>query len=309
MFDIAIIGAGPAGLSAAITARVRNKEVIVVSNSHNDMPLAKASRVDNYPGMPKASGIEILEAMAAQAESLGATIERARATSVLPTSFGDAATTFAVTTSKDHFEARSIILAVGANTAGDLLPGEAELLGRGVSYCATCDGMFYRNSEVCLYGLSADAFMEALFMLELGAKVHYVTQGPTEGLLALVPDESKGAIEIIKGSIEAVTGDEHAVTGAIVAPSPEGVPAAQAEKRHIPCKGVFLLRPSITPSSLLSGLSVEGGAIATDSQKQTSIRGVFAAGDCAGKPHQIAKAVGEGQVACLSAVKHLRGLD
>lgn len=311
MHDIAIIGGGPAGLSAALTARARNKDVLIISNPAEENPLAASKLVDNYPGMPGATGLHILTTMHVQAHRAGAKFLQARAISVVPMASGEPAqTSFSITTSSDYVEARSLILACGASSGGKPLPGELEYLGRGVSYCATCDGMLYRSSTVLIAGLSHEAADEADFMAELGATVHYVARAMPPGLDARIHRHT--------GKILSIKGDALGVTHARIAERPADSPRGpELEKRtseslrdepnevELEVHGVFILRPGIAPTSLLASLATEGGYLKTDAQMHTNVEGVFAAGDCTGRPLQIAKAVGEGQVAVLSAVEYL----
>jgi thioredoxin reductase (NADPH) len=285
MYDITIVGAGPAGLSAAITARARNKEVLVVSNKPQESPLAKSQLVENYPGLPQVSGLKLLEEMLAQAHDLGTAFRYERVISVLP--MGEY---FSVTSGSDVLETRSVILATGIQLTKPY-SGEVEFLGRGVSYCATCDGMLYRRSTVCVVGLNAESVEEANFLAELGAKVVFIAKKPTTGLAETILAE-QGTVTEIKGDAMGVTEltFKNKVTEKI---------------ESIPCNGVFILRSSIAPSALIPSLELLDGSIAVDKQMHTNIPGVFAAGDCTGKPLQIAKAVGEGQQACFSAVEYL----
>jgi thioredoxin reductase (NADPH) len=285
MYDLVIIGAGPAGLSAAITARARNKEVLVVSNKPQLSPLATSHHVDNYPGVPQTSGIALLEEMVAQAHSLGAQFRYERIISVLP--MGEY---FSVTTGSDVLEARAVILATGTQFAQPFA-GEAEFLGRGVSYCATCDGMLYRTSTVCVVGLNSESVEEANFLAELGAKVVYLAKKTPAGLV--------DSILVEEGTVTEITGDVMGVTAL-------AFKSKDSEKiESIPCNGVFILRPSIAPDALIPGLELDDGFIVVDKQMRTNIPGIFAAGDCTGKPLQIAKSVGEGQQATFSAVDYL----
>ena len=291
MYDIAIIGAGPAGLSAAITARARDKRTLIISNKPQESPLAKAKLVENYPGVAAVSGLQLLELMLAQALGLGVEISYERLISVLP--MGEY---YSLTTSKELFRARSVILAVGAQQ-GKPYPGEAEFLGRGVSYCATCDGMLYKTATVCVVGLNSEAVEEANFLQGIGAKVNFIAPkagADSEGLPRLSPE-----IQLISGKPIEVQGDMMGVTALLVQNRESG------ETEAVSCNGVFILRESIAHNALLAGLKLEDGYIATDSAMRTNVNGVFAAGDCCGKPLQIAKAVGEGQLACFSAAEHL----
>ena len=176
MYDIAIIGAGPAGLSAAITARARNKSVVVVYNKPQDSLLAKAQVVDNYPGLPQVSGLQLLEQMLGHAHSLEVELRFGRVVSVMPV--GDS---FFVSMGSENLDARTVILATGTQAAKPFV-GEAEYLGRGVSYCATCDGMLYRTAAVCVVGFTPEAVDEANFLAELGAQVTFLAKEVPQGL-------------------------------------------------------------------------------------------------------------------------------
>ncbi|MDR0888738.1 MAG: NAD(P)/FAD-dependent oxidoreductase [Coriobacteriales bacterium] len=295
MYDIAIIGAGPAGLSAAITARARDKDVIIISNRPQESPLAKSKLINNYPGLPGISGVGLLENMLKHANELGVNFKPARVISVLPVSEGDA-TTFSITTSDDFVDAKSVILAFGAQTGGKPYPGEQEYLGRGVSYCATCDGMLYRNATVCVAGLSTEAVSEANFLAGLGATVHFISKAPAKDLDT---QDAANTIYAHTGVISSIDGDALGVTG---------VTLKEGDKdAHINCTGVFVLRPSVAPNALLATLQVKDGFVNVDAHMRTNVPGVFAAGDCTGAPLQVAKAVGEGQVACFAAVDYLAG--
>jgi thioredoxin reductase (NADPH) len=295
MYDIVIIGGGPAGLSAAITARARNKEVLVVSNKPQESPLAKSKIVDNYPGLPGISGLALLERMVAHAHALGAQFTYARVITAL--SLGTAsAPQFSVTTGCDVIDARTVILATGTAAAKPYV-GEQEYLGRGVSYCATCDGMLYRTATVCVAGLSPEAVEEANFLAGIGATVHYLSRETPYGLAA--------GIYSHEGTLKAIEGDALGVTGVLFAEKPAG----RTGDVTIPCAGVFILRPSIAPDALVTGLELCDSAIAVDAHGHTNIPGVFAAGDCTGKPLQVAKAVGDAQTACFAAVELLDKLE
>ncbi len=292
MYDIAVIGGGPAGLSAAITARSRDKQVIVVSNDFHQSYLAKAEVIENYPGMPHISGVEMLEIMHVQAQDLGVTFLQERVASILP--WEDH---FSLSVGADVVEAKTIILALGLGS-GKVFSGESEYLGRGVSYCATCDGMLYRNKEVVVVGLSEQAPAEANFLRSIGCRVTYLASGKETP--SLEPD-----ITLLYGTVREIIGDELGVTGLIYQ---EKIPAASIGEgvlKTLTAEGIFILRPSIAPSALLVGLELNGKLLKVDHRMKTNIPGVFAAGDCSASPAQIAKAVGEGQIAAWSAAEYI----
>ena len=167
MYDLLIIGGGPAGLSAAMTARNRNLTVCVICGGAADSALYKAGHVTNYPGVPDVSGPALLETMTQQARDLGADMLRERALSAMPMG-----KTFGVSAGKEFVEGRALLLATGIAQRGTF-PGETAFLGRGVSYCATCDGMLYRGKRAAVIGLAADAPAEADFLREIGCDVQY----------------------------------------------------------------------------------------------------------------------------------------
>ena len=161
VFDILVIGSGPAGVSAALTARHRGKTALLITTAPEDSPLYKAEHVDNYPGLPAATGAELVDAFLSHAEKSGVKLMRGRALAV-----ADLGGTFGVSVGSDFVQGRAVVLACGLTRAKPY-PGEAEYLGRGVSYCATCDGMLYRGKNVAVIGLSSDAPEEAEYLREV----------------------------------------------------------------------------------------------------------------------------------------------
>lgn len=275
MFDIAVIGAGPAGLSAAINARKREKSVVVIGQSGGW--LARAEAIENYPGLPAVSGPALLEAMRAQALAMGAEMRPGVVHQAMV--MGDS---FALSLGADFVEARRLILTMGAKQPR-LLPGEEALLGRGVSYCGTCDGMLYRGKRVAVLGQGPEAVPEANFLAGLCEHVTYFG-APDEAL------DSRIAVRSEKPT--AILGDARA----------SGLLAGGEE---MPFDGVFIFREAMALSALLPGLEMDGAFIRVNRRMQTNLPGVYAAGDCTGLPLQVAKAVGEGCVAALSAAQEL----
>ncbi len=278
-YDIIVLGSGPAGLAAAVAARGRDKNVLVVGNRWQDSPLARAERVDNYPGLPGRTGFELMEEFVRHAQALDVAFVVGRALSLL------AWNGFSVTVGSQVYQGKALILAPGVVRAAKY-PGEAEYLGRGVSYCATCDGMLYRNKPVVVVGLAPDAPSEANYLKSLGCQVTYVSPHEPEGL---------EDIPWIKAGRLAVKGEQN-VTG------------LEADGSPLPCSGIFILRRAVAPTDLLPALKTEEGVIQVDRGMATNLPGVFAAGDCTGGPLQVSKAVGEGHVAALSACAYLDAL-
>ena len=277
IYDLIVLGSGPAGLAAAVGARGRNKTVLVIGNRWQDSPLAKAVQVDNYLGMPGQTGLQMLEHFHRHAEQMGAEFVVGRALSMM------AWDGFMVTAGSEVYQGKALILATGAQHQTKL-PGEEQLLGKGVSYCATCDGMLYRNWPVTVVGRSEDAPQEANYLQSLGCRVTYVSANQPEGLDPKIP-----FVQAVK---LAVLGED-AVTG------------LEADGQVIPCDAAFILRQAVASTDLLPELETETGSIRVDRHMKTNLEGVFAAGDCTGAPLQVAKAVGEGHIAALAACEYL----
>ena len=276
-YDLIVLGSGPAGMAAAVAARGRDKSVLVIGNRWQDSPLAKAERVDNYPGLPGRTGIGLLEEFYRHAFDAGAEFVTGRAISLL------AWNGFSVTVGSQVYQGKALILAPGVVRTAKY-PGEEDYLGRGVSYCATCDGMLYRKKPVTVVGLTPDAPHEANYLKGLGCQVVYVSPHQPQGL-----DEG---IPYVKAKKMAVKG-EGTVT------------ALEADGALLPCAGIFILRRAVASTDLLPALETEEGVIKVDRRMATNLPGVFAAGDCTGGPLQVSKAVGEGHVAALSACEFL----
>lgn len=276
-YDIIVLGSGPAGLSAAVTARGRNKSVLVIGNRWQDSPLARAERVDNYLGMPGMTGMEMLEAFQRHAQEMGVEMVTGKVLSIMEWEG------FHLTVGSQVYEGAALILAPGVVRQAKF-PGEETYLGRGVSYCATCDGMLYRNKPVAVVGRSKDAPHEAAYLKSIGCQVVYVA--PKR------PDQLEEDIPFIQAAKLAVKGEQT-------------VTALEADGADIPVNGVFILREAVAPGDLLPGLTLENGAIQVDRSMTTSVPGVFAAGDATGAPLQVSKAVGEGLIAALSACEYL----
>ncbi len=276
-YDIIVLGSGPAGLSAAVTARGRNKSVLVIGNRWQDSPLARAERVDNYLGMPGMTGMEMLEAFQRHAQEMGVEMVTGKVLSIMEWEG------FNLTVGSQLYQGSALILAPGVVRQAKF-PGEETYLGRGVSYCATCDGMLYRNKPVAVVGRSKDAPHEAAYLKSIGCQVVYVA--PKR------PDQLEEDIPFIQAAKLAVKGEQT-------------VTALEADGADIPVNGVFILREAVAPGDLLPGLTLEKGAIQVDRSMATSVPGVFAAGDATGAPLQVSKAVGEGLIAALSACEYL----
>lgn len=279
MYDIAIVGGGPAGLSAALNARRRNKSVVLIAKEEQSSKLVLANQIDNYPGIPEISGRELAEKLKAHALNYGAILVKEEVQSIYA---GEEK--FSLMGRENLFEASSVIFATGVVLGGEIA-GETEFVGKGVSYCATCDGMFFKGKTVVMIGYIPEAETEAEFLAEVCEKVYFLPQYKTE--------------KDLNPKITLIQGKPLAITGSIK------VEKLQTSAGEWEVDGVFIERSGRPAEQLLDGLRIEEGVIVTDHHQATNLPGVFAAGDCTGKPWQISRAVGQGQVAALSAVEYL----
>ena len=278
MIDVAIVGKGPAGWSCAMTARMRGLSAVVIAPQNDNGLLRSAERIDNYPGMPQTSGMDILELFRKQALELGAEEHEGFVRHIMP--LGDQ---FMLLVENEVVEAKAVVLAMGAARA-KTLPGEEEQLGNGVSYCATCDGMFYRSKKIAVLSDSEHGVVETNFLAGLAAEVEYFSlkRHQREGLKDNV---------ILVGEMPKSIGRDK-----------KGITLITDKQTHC-YDGIFIFRSAMPLNMLLTDLVTEGNFISVDRQMKTNISGVFAAGDCTGKPLQIPKAVGEGNVAAISAAE------
>ncbi|WP_341877955.1 NAD(P)/FAD-dependent oxidoreductase [Defluviitalea saccharophila] len=283
MLDIAIIGAGPAGLSAAINGVIRNKKVIVFGRNPKSSYLYKAERVDNYLGLPNISGPGMVEQFIKHAQTLGVEFHEGRILEIF--SMGDY---YTLNVENEFYEAKTVIIATGIPKA-KYIPGEKELLGKGVSYCGTCDGPLFRGKTTMVIGEIEEAEEDVNFLQEICSKVYFL---PTYKEIKNVHPN----VEILEGKPKEILGD----------PFVSGI---RIDDREIKVDGVFLIKETIPVTQLIKGLEMEDKTIKVNRRLETNFPGVFAAGDCTGRPYQVTKAVGEGAVAALEAVSYLHKLE
>ena len=280
-YDVAILGTGPAGISAAITLTIRNKKVILFGNKDLSTKLSKAHEIQNYPGFPAIKGDELQKNFLRHLDSLGISITEDQITSCY--SMGDY---FNLLSKKNEmFEAKAVIIATGVNF-GKPYDGEEQFLGRGVSYCATCDAPLYKGKTAVIIGQSPKEEEEVKFMTEICSKVTYIP---------IYKDDVKVSAE----NLEVVHDVPLKIEGALKAQK------LVLKEREISADGIFILRDSVSPSQLVPGLALDGNHIAVNRKMETNIKGCFACGDIAGTPYQYIKAAGEGNVAALSVVSYL----
>jgi thioredoxin reductase (NADPH) len=277
--DIAIIGSGPAGISAAVNAKIRNKKFMIFGSKEISNKLTKAHEINNYLGFFGKSGVEIKDAFQKHLESMEIEITEEKVNNIY--SMGDY---FALLVNDKVYEATSIILATGINF-GKPLKGEEEFLGKGVSYCATCDAPLYRDREVIVIAYSKEEEHEVDFLASVASKVYLVPMYKE----AIEVDER---VEIIRDIPLEILGDKT-------------VEKLRLKNQDLEAAGIFILRDSISPGQLIPGLKMDENHVEVDRKMTTNLQGCFAAGDIVGTPYQYIKSAGEGNIAALSAVSYV----
>lgn len=295
MENIVIIGAGPAGISAALYAARGNMNPLVINNGIG--ALEKAEKIENYYGLEQPlSGKELYERGIAQAKALGVRILDAE---VLGISGFD---TFTVKTTAGDFDTVSVILATGGKRSAPKIPGLKEFEGRGVSYCAVCDAFFYRGKEVAVVGNGDFALHEAEELRNVTQDVTIYTDGKE-------PEFSREhPIAVNTMKIQAIEGDDK-VSGLLMQSDTAAQDAEAPENSFYPADGVFVALGTAGSTEIARQMGAEitdKGNIKTDEEMATTIPGLFAAGDCTGGLLQVSKAVYEGSMAAISAGKYVR---
>lgn len=279
-YDCIIIGSGPAGLSAAINLKTYNKNFLWFGNAMLSEKVQKAEMVTNYPGLPAVTGKELADAFLKHKESLGLEI-----IDKIVSSIYDMGGYYNVMAENQFFETDSIILAMGV-VAANQYPGEADFVGRGVSYCATCDGALYKGKKIAVISTSKRFEHEIEFLADLAEQVYLF---PFYKECAIERDN----VEMTKKAIKEIKGGFRADTMLL------------GDGEELQVDGVFIMRNAIAPTTLFNKLEVEDGHIGVNRKMETNVKGVFAAGDCTGKPYQYTKAVGEGNIAAHSVIEYL----
>ena len=278
-YDIAIIGSGPAGLSAAINAKIRNKKFIIFGSKEISNKLVKAHKVNNYLGFYGKSGVEIKDEFVNHLKAMDISITEEKVNNIY--SMGDY---FALMINEKMYEATSIVLATGVNF-GKPFNGEEKFLGRGVGYCATCDAPLYKNKIVTIIAYDKKEEAEADFIATVASKVYYIPMYKEKV-------EVTSSIEIIKDVPLEIVGDEK-------------VSKLILKNGELITDGIFILRDSVSPGQLVPGLKMDEGHVEVDRRMKTNLMGCFAAGDIVGTPYQYIKSAGEGNIAALSAVAYI----
>ncbi len=284
MYDVAIIGSGPAGISAALNLQLHNKSIIWFGSRELSSKVERSEMIANYPGVSMVHGPDLNKAFLEQIDRAGLTI-----TEQMVTNIGAAGKGFMVLGGNEIYDAKTVLLATGA-VSGKGLPGEDALLGHGVSYCATCDGFLYRGKTIAVFCGAKRYEHEVTYLAGLAEKVY---------LFAPYADCDVALPNVVRPEkpMRQVDGGEK-VSGITL-----------TDGTQLAVDGVFFLRNAVAPAKLVSGIELDGAHIAVDRNMATSKPGCFAAGDCTGRPYQIATAVGEGNTAAHAILEYLSQME
>ncbi len=280
--EIAIIGTGPAGISAAITAKARNKDIILLGSNNLSDKVSKAHEILNYPGFPEISGETLAQNLKTHLEHMDIAITEKKVTAVYAMD-----QYFGLQAGSDMVEAQTVILATGV-VQDKTFPGENEFLGRGVSYCATCDAPFYKGKTVAVVGYDEESEREADYLSEVAGKVYYFPMYQGE-------PEVADAVEVVRQKPKEILGTLKAGT-------------LRTEQEDWQVDGIFILRDAVSPAQMVPGLTIADRHVNVNAMMETDIPGLFACGDIVGRPYQYVKSAGQGNVAALSAVTYLSRL-
>lgn len=303
MYDVVIVGAGIAGLTAAIYAKRAGKSVLVLEGKTYGGQIINTFQIENWPGDYGVSGVDLMQKIYKQATELGAEVEFEEVTAIEKTETG-----FTVKTEDEEYAAGAVILAVGAEDKKLGLASEEKFTGRGVSYCATCDGAFYKDKKVAVIGGGNTALYDALYLADIASKVYLVhRRNEFRGDAVLVEKlKRKENVKFVLGYVpEQILGDDK-VAGVKLAPSSK-VDSVTSE-RTLDVDGVFVAigkKPATEKYAELVKLD-ENGYIVASEDCRTSCDGVYVAGDCRTKDiRQLVTAAADGAVAADAAVNYL----
>ena len=303
MYDIIIVGAGPAGLTAAVYARRANKTVLILEKAAFGGQMTFSPKLENYPGFETVSGSELADKMVEQVLSQGADVEVETVTAVET----DGNVKKVITEDGNTYEAKAVIIAGGAKHRHLGVPGEEKFIGEGISFCAVCDGAFYKGKDVVLIGGGNSALQEAILLAETSSKVTVV-----QNLDFLTGEQklqdilrSRANVEIITGAVVESVNDTDDFSGIVIKF------AATGETRQIAADGMFVaigLEPENQIFSELADLD-QWGYIDSGEDCTTKTAGVFVAGDCRKKTvRQITTATADGAVAAIAACRYIDAL-
>lgn len=299
IYDVIIIGAGPAGLAAGIYGKRAGFDILILDTSSiSGGQILNTYEIDNYPGFPGASGQEVADAMRQHCDKLGVEFARGRVTSII-----DNGATKDLVTKKNTYTAKSIIIATGASNKKLGCPGEEELSGMGVSYCATCDGAFFKEKQVAVVGGGDVALEDAIYLSRFCTKVYLIHRRDEFRGAKVLQDQVKSTdnIEIIYDTVvNSINGTQ----------SVESITVQNTKtdaSSELKVDGIFIAVGTVPNTQILSGLVQmdDKGYVIADETCKTSCPGVFVAGDVRTKPlRQVLTATADGANAITSIQKY-----
>lgn len=304
--DIVIIGGGPAGLTAGIYAARARMDTLLLESFSVPGQATMTDLIENYPGIEKTAGYDLVAVFKKQAESFGLVTLRSTVQSIAITGSGKERS-FIIEADSGVYRSFSIIVASGARAKKLEVPGEKEFTGKGVSYCATCDGPFFRGKNVVVVGGGDTAVEEAIYLTRFAEKVTIVHRRDRLRSAMILQERAKASGKIDFAWESVVTGVEGSdvVTGVTL----ENV--RTGEKSHLASSGVFIFVGWVPNTSFLKGIVDlgKGGSVEVDHAMGTSVDGVFACGDCTSKVlHQVVTAAGDGATAAFSSQRYVEDL-
>lgn len=301
-YDLVIIGGGPAGLTAGIYAQRSRLKTVLLEREFVGGQIALSDVIENYPGFPSISGAGLMEKFEAHAKGLGLEIKLAEVYNIIPGKDGIKT----LNTSEGELRTKAVIVATGAKPKRLGVPGEKEFTGKGVSYCATCDGPFFRNQRVLVVGGGDTAVKEAVFLSKLAAKVYIAHRRDKFRAEKMHQEklETTKNIEMLKSHVLKEIKGEGGVSKAVLLDIKTNQP------REIEVEGVFVF-VGINPTTDFADVEKDDrGFIKTNAKMESSVPGIFAAGDCRVTPLlQVATAVGDGAIAAYSAEAYIDSED
>ena len=288
MTDCIIIGSGVAGISAALTLQANGKSFLIFGSDGLSEKIAKAEKIHNYPGLCDVSGEEFVAALKTQLKAAEIEIKTEKVAGVYALK-----DKFSVLTQEGNaYDSKTVILACGVESVRQI-EGEAEYVGRGVSYCATCDGFLYKGKTIAVFCTTKTLEHEIGYLADIAEKVYLIP------MYKNVEIERDNITKIIKMPTK-ISGGMRVQQISFAAAPTEDLPA------DLPIDGAFMLRECVSPAILVGGLQTENGHVVVGRDMSTNLLGCFAAGDCTGRPYQYAKAVGEGNIAAHSVSEYLK---
>ena len=301
MYDLVIIGGGPGGLTAGIYAQRANLKTVLLEKMGIGGQICMSDVIENYPGFKCINGIDLMKLFEEQARALGLEVKFAEVMKVV-----DRGTHKEVITSEETISAKAVIISTGARPKRLGVAGEAELIGRGVSFCATCDGFFFKGREVAVIGGGDAALKEGLFLGKIAKKVHLIHRRDAFRAEKITQDKAHADPNFefhLNKVVDEVKGDAMGVQGLLLSDTVTG------EKEELKVDGVFVF-VGISPNTTFTDVEKDDyGFIKTDRLLMTSAMGIFAIGDCRDTPlRQVATAVGDGAFAAFEAQRYVESL-